>query len=194
MSDQINYRRHGLVGASPITYAAAGLRPARRARRRFGGDTSSEGELPSLDGATAWLNSPPLTADGLRGKVVLVDFWTYTCINWLRTLPYVRAWAEKYKDQGLVVIGVHTPEFAFEHDIENVRRAAKDMRVDYPIAVDNDYAIWQRFEQPLLAGPLFRRCAGAHSPSPLRRGRLRASRKRSSSNCWPRPATSGIGA
>ena len=105
-----------------------------------------EGELPSLDGATAWLNSPPLTPAGLRGKVVLVDFWTYTCINWLRTLPYVRAWAEKYKDQGLVVIGVHTPEFAFEHDIDNVRRAAKDMRVDYPIAIDNDYAIWRAFD------------------------------------------------
>ena len=105
-----------------------------------------DGELPSLDGATAWLNSPPLTAAGLRGKVVLVDFWTYTCINWLRTLPYVRAWAEKYKDQGLVVIGVHTPEFEFEKDLDNVRRAVKDMRVDYPIAVDNDYAIWRAFD------------------------------------------------
>jgi thiol-disulfide isomerase/thioredoxin len=101
-----------------------------------------EGELPSFSGATAWLNSPPLTAADLHGKVVLVDFWTYTCINWLRTLPYVRAWAEKYKEHGVVVIGVHTPEFPFEHDIENVRRAAQDMRVSYPIAVDNDYAIW----------------------------------------------------
>jgi thiol-disulfide isomerase/thioredoxin len=104
-----------------------------------------EGELPSLDGATAWLNSSPLTPAGLRGKVVLVDIWTYTCINWLRSLPYVRAWAEKYKDQGLVVIGVHTPEFGFEHNLDNVRRAAKEMRVDYPIAVDNDYAIWRAF-------------------------------------------------
>ena len=104
-----------------------------------------EGEMPSLGGATAWLNSPPLTAADLRGKVVLVDFWTYTCINWLRTLPYVRAWAEKYKEQGLVVIGVHTPEFTFEHDLENVRRAARDMRVDYPIAIDNDYVIWSAF-------------------------------------------------
>jgi thiol-disulfide isomerase/thioredoxin len=102
-----------------------------------------EGELPSFSGATAWLNSPPLTAAGLRGKVVLVDVWTYTCINWLRTLPYVRAWAEKYKNQGLVVIGVHSPEFAFEKDLDNVRRAAKDMRVDYPIAIDNDFAIWR---------------------------------------------------
>ena len=104
-----------------------------------------EGEMPSLGGATGWLNSPPLTTAGLRGKVVLVDFWTYTCINWLRTEPYVRAWAEKYKNQGLVVIGVHTPEFAFEHDVDNVRRAVKDMRIDYPIAIDNDYAIWNAF-------------------------------------------------
>jgi thiol-disulfide isomerase/thioredoxin len=104
-----------------------------------------EGELPSLGGATAWLNSPPLAAAGLRGKVVLIDFWTYTCINWLRTLPYVRAWAEKYRDHGVVVIGVHTPEFSFEHDLENVRQAAKNMRVEYPIAIDNDYAIWSAF-------------------------------------------------
>jgi len=104
-----------------------------------------EGELPSLGGATGWLNSRPLTAAGLRGKVVLIDFWTYTCINWLRQLPYVRAWAEKYKDQGLVVIGVHTPEFAFERDVDNVRRAAKDMRVDYPVAIDNNYTIWRAF-------------------------------------------------
>jgi thiol-disulfide isomerase/thioredoxin len=102
-----------------------------------------EGELPSLGGATGWLNSPPLTPDGLRGKVVLIDIWTYTCINWLRTLPYVRAWAEKYKNQGLVVIGVHSPEFAFEKNVDNVRRAAKDMKVDYPIAIDTDFAIWR---------------------------------------------------
>ena len=105
-----------------------------------------EGELSSLGSATEWLNSQPLTAAGLRGKVVLIDFWTYTCINWLRSLPYVRAWAEKYKDQGLVVIGVHTPEFAFEKNLDNVHRAAKDMRVDYPIAIDNDHAIWRAFK------------------------------------------------
>jgi thiol-disulfide isomerase/thioredoxin len=105
-----------------------------------------EGAFPSLDGATAWLNSQPLTAAGLRGKVVLVDVWTYTCINWLRTLPYVRAWSEKYKDQGLVVIGVHSPEFPFEQDIDNVRRAAKDMNVEYPIAIDNDFAVWDAFK------------------------------------------------
>ena len=102
-----------------------------------------EGMLPSLGGATAWLNSAPLSASDLRGKVVLVDVWTYTCINWLRTLPYVRAWAAKYKDQGLVVIGVHSPEFPFEHDLDNVRQAAKAMRVDYPIAIDNDFAVWR---------------------------------------------------
>jgi thiol-disulfide isomerase/thioredoxin len=104
-----------------------------------------EGELPSLGGATAWLNAPPLSAADLRGHVVLADFWTYTCINWLRTLPYVRAWAEKYREHGVVTIGVHSPEFSFEHDLENVRRAARDMRVDYPIAVDNDFAIWRAF-------------------------------------------------
>jgi thiol-disulfide isomerase/thioredoxin len=105
-----------------------------------------EGELPSFGGAITWLNSAPLTAADLRGKVVLVNFWTLTCINWLRSLPYVRAWAEKYKDQGLVVIGVHTPEFAFEQDVDNVRRAAQEMNVDYPIAVDSRYAIWSAFK------------------------------------------------
>ncbi len=104
-----------------------------------------EGQLPSLAGAVEWLNSPPLTAEGLRGKVVLVDFWTYSCINCLRSLPYVRAWAEKYKDQGLVVIGVHAPEFAFEKQPENVRQAVKELHVDYPVAIDNDYAIWRAF-------------------------------------------------
>jgi thiol-disulfide isomerase/thioredoxin len=101
--------------------------------------------LPGFDGATGWLNSPPLEAADLQGKVVLVDFWTYTCINWLRTLGYVRAWAEKYGDQGLVVVGVHTPEFPFERDVDNVREAAKDMAVEYPIALDSDYAVWRAF-------------------------------------------------
>ena len=104
-----------------------------------------EGELPALGGAVGWLNSPPLTAAGLRGQVVLVNFWTYTCINWLRQLPYVRAWAEKYSGQGMVAIGVHTPEFGFEHQVGNVRRAVQDMRVDYPVAIDSDYAIWRAF-------------------------------------------------
>jgi thiol-disulfide isomerase/thioredoxin len=102
--------------------------------------------LPPLSGATGWLNSPPLAAADLRGKVVLVDVWTYTCINWLRTLPYVRAWDYKYRDRGLVVIGVHSPEFPFEHDIDNVRRAAAEMRVAYPIAIDNDFAIWNALD------------------------------------------------
>src|SRR6187549_575850 len=112
---------------------------------RLRADLRSEGRLAPFSGATGWLNSPPLTTDELRGKVVLVDFWTYTCINWLRTLAYVRAWADRYADQGLVVIGVHTPEFPFERDIDNVRRAATDLAVGYPIALDSDYAIWQAF-------------------------------------------------
>ena len=106
---------------------------------------SSASDLASLGGATAWLNSPPLTAADLQGKVVLVDFWTYTCINWLRTLPYVRAWAARYKEQGLVVIGVHTPEFSFEEDVDNVRKAAQERGVTYPIAIDNNRAIWSGF-------------------------------------------------
>ena len=105
----------------------------------------SETHLPGFDGATGWLNSEPLTPEGLRGKVVLVDFWTYTCINWLRTLGYVRAWAEKYEDQGLVVVGVHTPEFPFERDVDNVRDAVREMRVEYPIALDSGYAVWEAF-------------------------------------------------
>src|SRR6516165_12239137 len=100
----------------------------------------------SFDGALEWLNSKPLTPAALRGKVVLVEFWTYTGVNWLRTLPYVRAWAEKYKDKGLVVIGVHAPEFSFEKSVSNVRWAVKDMRIDFPVAVDNDYFIWHAFK------------------------------------------------
>ena len=107
---------------------------------------ANEGTLPSLGGATEWINTPPLTSEGLRGKVVLVDFWTYTCANWTRTLPYIRAFAEKYRDQGLVVIGAHTPEFPFEHDVENIRWYSKTMDVNYPIAVDSDYGIWRAFD------------------------------------------------
>ena len=105
-----------------------------------------EGQLPSLDGAVQWLNSEPLTAAQLKGKVVLVDFWTYSCINCLRTLPYVKAWAEKYHDQGLVVIGVHAPEFAFERDVSNVTKAMHDLGINYPVAIDNDYKIWRSFD------------------------------------------------
>jgi thiol-disulfide isomerase/thioredoxin len=112
---------------------------------RNAGSLPVEGHLPGFEGATGWLNSPPLTRADLQGKVVLADFWTYTCINWFRTLAYVRAWAERYGGQGLVVVGVHTPEFPFERDVENVRRAARDLRVEYPIALDSDYAIWQAF-------------------------------------------------
>jgi thiol-disulfide isomerase/thioredoxin len=105
-----------------------------------------EGVLPEFDGAAGWINSGPLSAAALRGSVVLVDFWTYTCINWLRTLAYVRAWAEKYGDAGLVVVGVHTPEFPFERDAENVRGAVAAMRVRYPVALDPDYAVWRAFD------------------------------------------------
>lgn len=110
-----------------------------------GGQTSGPMELASLERADAWLNSPPLKAQDLRGKVVLVDFWTYTCVNWLRTLPYVRAWAQKYKDKGLVVIGVHSPEFGFEKNAANVSWAVKALQVDYPVAVDSEHVIWRAF-------------------------------------------------
>jgi thiol-disulfide isomerase/thioredoxin len=108
-------------------------------------DLPVEGHLPSFEGATGWLNSPPLTPDGLQGRVVLVDFWTYTCVNWLRTLPYLRAWAAKYAEQGLTVIGVHTPEFDFEHDVDNVVAQARALQVTFPMALDNDYAVWRAF-------------------------------------------------
>jgi thiol-disulfide isomerase/thioredoxin len=140
--------RRQFVGAGAIALAAAGLGigwAKTRSSVPGGVALGSEGNLPSLDGATAWLNSTPLTPSDLSGKVVLVQFWTYTCVNWLRTLPYIRAWATKYRDNGLAVIGVHTPEFSFEHNIDNVQHAAQTMRVDYPIAVDNDYAIWNAF-------------------------------------------------
>ena len=122
-----------------------GVASSQDSKRSIPSQLPIEGQFPSLGGATGWLNSSPLTAHGLRGKVVLVDFWTYSCINWLRTLPHVRAWAEKYKSQGLVVIGVHSPEFAFEKNADNVRQAVKDMRVGYPVAIDSDHAIWRAF-------------------------------------------------
>jgi cytochrome c biogenesis protein CcdA/thiol-disulfide isomerase/thioredoxin len=129
--------------------ATTGAEPAMMMRARPGPLAETllvEGTLPSLSGAVAWLNSPPLTVAGLKGKVVLVDFWTYSCINCLRTIPYVRAWAEKYRDQGLVVIGVHAPEFAFEKNIANVKKAVADLGIGYPVAIDNDYAIWRAFD------------------------------------------------
>ena len=102
--------------------------------------------IPSLDGATGWLNSEPLGPAELRGHVVLVNFWTLTCINWLRQEPYVRAWSQAYRDDGLIVIGVHAPEFSFEHDIDGVGQAMKERAIDYPVAVDNEYEIWSAFD------------------------------------------------
>jgi cytochrome c biogenesis protein CcdA/thiol-disulfide isomerase/thioredoxin len=135
-----------MMSANPVMMSA---NPAMMMKPNSAGPAADalpvEGQLPSLAGAVDWLNSQPLRAEGLRGKVVVVDFWTYSCINCLRSIPYVRAWAEKYKDQGLVVIGVHAPEFAFEKNIDNVRQAIKDLKVDYPVAIDNDYAIWRGF-------------------------------------------------
>jgi cytochrome c biogenesis protein CcdA/thiol-disulfide isomerase/thioredoxin len=123
--------------------------PAKSAGTKSDGANESlgvEGGFPPLAGATNWLNSPPLTPEGLKGKVVVIDFWTYSCINCLRSIPYVKAWAEKYKDHGLVVIGVHTPEFAFERSVGNVRAAVSDLKIGYPVAVDNDYKIWRAFD------------------------------------------------
>jgi thiol-disulfide isomerase/thioredoxin len=136
----------GPVGAQSSKTAAADLRAIKVEQMAITAvRLPIEGKLPSLGSATAWLNSQPLTPTRLRGKVVLIDFWTYSCINWRRQLPYVRAWAGKYKNQGLVVIGVHAPEFSFEKNIDNVRQAAKDTSIDYPIVIDNDHAIWRAF-------------------------------------------------
>jgi cytochrome c biogenesis protein CcdA/thiol-disulfide isomerase/thioredoxin len=119
--------------------------PAPQPLLKAGEPLPVEGTMPSLAGATQWLNGAPLTTASLRGKVLLVDFWTYSCINCIRTLPYVRGWYDKYKDHGLVIIGVHAPEFAFEKNPDNVIKAVKDLGVDYPVALDNDYAIWKGF-------------------------------------------------
>jgi len=139
VTNEINANRRHFLGAAAMTIAGASFGTSCTVAAR------ETRELAAFGRATKWLNSPGLAAAELQGKVVLVDFWTYTCINWLRTLPYVRAWATKYAQQ-LVVIGVHTPEFSFEHDVENVRRASRQMGIEYPIAVDNDYAIWRAFE------------------------------------------------
>jgi thiol-disulfide isomerase/thioredoxin len=153
MSDDVDHERRRFLASAALSIAAGrfGVNLSSRALSimTHPADTAvqvlGDGELRSLDDATEWLNSPPQTAAGLRGKVVLIDFWTYTCINWLRTLPYVRAWSDKYKDRGLVVVGVHTPEFGFEHTLDNVRRSVKDMMVPYPVVIDNDYSIWNAF-------------------------------------------------
>ena len=164
MSEGVNHHRRRLVGAAAMTLAGipVGMMGSARAQSSTTKLAATptvevtqmklaavrlpiEAELPSLRGATGWLNSQPLSPDDLRGKVVLIQFWTYTCINWLRTLPYVRAWAERYKDQGLVVIGVHTPEFPFEKEVDNIRRAVKGMSIHYPVAIDSGHAVWRAF-------------------------------------------------
>ena len=147
MSEAIDQNRRRFLATVAVALAAAQLGIAGSANAQSGTAIRlpGEGSFPSLGGATGWLNSQLLTPAALRGKVVLVDFWTYTCVNWRRTLPYVCAWAAKYKDPGLVVIGVHTPEFSFEHDLDNVRWAIQDMKIDYPVAIDNNYAVWKAF-------------------------------------------------
>jgi thiol-disulfide isomerase/thioredoxin len=137
MFGEIKVSRRRFLGTAVTAIASAQFGMIAAAKTRS--------ELSSLANATAWLNSPPRTGANLQGKVVLVEFWTYSCINWRRQLPYVRAWAEKYKNQGLVVIGVHAPEFSFEKNIENVRWALQDMRIEYPIVIDNHYAVWRAF-------------------------------------------------
>jgi thiol-disulfide isomerase/thioredoxin len=120
----------------------------RSIAHRLAGDDAGlpdEGRLASFEGATGWINSESLTPEGLRGRVVLVDFWTYTCVNWLRTLPYLRAWHAKYREHGLTVIGVHTPEFGFERNVDNITRETRDFGVEYPVAIDSDYGVWQAF-------------------------------------------------
>ncbi|MDM9624061.1 cytochrome c biogenesis protein DipZ [Rhizobium sp. S96] len=132
--------------AQSTEVASNGAMAISDAAGSFHANLPIEGPAPSLNGADEWLNSPPLDLKQLRGKVVLVDFWTYSCINCIRTTPFVRAWAEKYKDQGLVVIGVHAPEFAFEQKIDNVKKAVSDFKIGYPVAIDNDYKIWRAFD------------------------------------------------
>jgi len=151
--DKINPQKAGAPGGAMMAMSNSNMAMsntkadghAMMSAAKPAGNLPVEGEIPSFAGATLWLNSPPLTAESLRGKVVVVDFWTYSCINCLRALPYVESWYRKYKDHGLVVIGVHAPEFAFEKDPSNVRRAVADLKIDYPVALDNDYAIWQAF-------------------------------------------------
>jgi cytochrome c biogenesis protein CcdA/thiol-disulfide isomerase/thioredoxin len=144
--DKINPQGPGTAGGSmAMSNSKTDTHAMMMSGAKASGELPVEGGIPSFAGATLWLNSPPLTAEGLHGKVVMVDFWTYSCINCLRALPYVESWYEKYKDHGLVVIGVHAPEFAFEKDPSNVRRAVADLKVTYPVALDNDYAIWQAF-------------------------------------------------
>lgn len=148
MSVEISADRRRFLGRAAMTIAAAQLGIAGCAKAESAGaiELPVEGDLPSFAGTTTWLNSSPLTAQGLRGSVVLVNFWTFSCINSIRVLPYLRAWAGKYKNQGLVVIGVQAPEFEFEKNVDNVRWALKDRMIDYPIAIDNNLTIWRAFD------------------------------------------------
>jgi thiol-disulfide isomerase/thioredoxin len=145
--------------------------------------------MPSLGGATEWLGSEPLGPDELRGHVVLVDFWTLTCINWLRTAPHIRAWSQVYRDDGLVVIGVHTPEFSFEHEIDRVRQATKEREIDYPVAADNDYAIWSAFDNHYWPALYFVDADGIIRASTSAKVAT-SSRSASSRGCWASSARS----
>jgi thiol-disulfide isomerase/thioredoxin len=158
MSEEIKHDRRRFLRNAAVTIAAAelamiGPTEAQSSTANPPGVTPIKpwtmppvGSMPPLDGAIAWLNSAPLSSESLRGKVVLVDFWTYTCINSLRPLPYVKSWAARYKDAGLVVIGVHTPEFSFEHERVNVENAVRELKVTYPVAIDSNYKIWRAFD------------------------------------------------
>lgn len=150
MGEELKYDRRHFFSAAAMTLGATTLGISSTAKGSGNVSATSllhiNDELTSLVYANGWLNSQALTSEQLAGKVVLIHFWTYTCINWLRTLPYVRAWSKKYKDRGLVVIGVHTPEFEFEKNVDNVLEAAKSLKVDYPIAIDNDFEIWHAFK------------------------------------------------
>jgi thiol-disulfide isomerase/thioredoxin len=140
LAETLDHDRRRFLGTAAMTMAGMpfGIFATAEAQSR------DSREFAAIGRATEWLNSSRLTAASLAGKVVLVDFWTYTCINWLRTLPYVRAWSQKYRDR-LVVVGVHTPEFPFEHSVANVRRAVQQMKIEYPVVIDSDYAIWRAF-------------------------------------------------
>jgi thiol-disulfide isomerase/thioredoxin len=151
ISDAVSNDRRHFLRTAAMTAGATALgvitsADAQTRNTKAAAQLSTEGQMPSLRGVTEWLNSKPLTTGDLRGKVVLINFWTYSCINWRRQLPYVRAWAEKYGNQGFVVIGVHSPEFSFEKSAANVRWAAKEMRVSHPVAIDNEFAIWRAFK------------------------------------------------
>jgi thiol-disulfide isomerase/thioredoxin len=138
-------RRRGSAAHHPYRVMLA-VEPHETLRPQVSSTRPIPSALAALDGSPVWLNSEPLTADALRGRVVLVDIWTYSCVNWLRTLPYVRAWDERYRDRGLVVVGVHAPEFGFERDLGNVRRAVGELSVGYPVVIDNDFAVWRSLD------------------------------------------------